>query len=76
MEMGIEGGAGVFPTLLLLLPLLLPVSSARYSRWASTILSTVYRCSRVKPPEETWRGKVLQSVSEVSIARVKRLGRF
>lgn len=47
------------PTLLLLLLL----SSALYSRWASTILSTVHLCSRVKPAEETWRGEVIESVS-------------
>lgn len=51
--MGLSGSVAVIPTLLLLLLL----SSALNSRWASTILSTVDLCSRVKPAEETWRGE-------------------
>lgn len=42
-------------------PTLLLLSSALYSRWASTILSTAYLCSCVKPLEETWRGEVSES---------------
>lgn len=60
MGRGLHGSVAALPTLLLLLLLL---SSALYSRWASTILSTVHLCSRVKPAEETWRGEVIESVS-------------